>query len=102
TRTNKTKQIPDSSSCVRRRLEHSAAQYVGDCFDGPVVVRQPFGVARAKPREFALRGLESAADFQVSIFERQKIGERPLDDAQAVLRESQLADHLRLQQAHGV
>src|SRR5439155_909474 len=55
-----------------------------------------------KARQFALRGFQAAAHFQVAVFERQEVGQRALDDAQAMLREAQVADHLGLQQADGV
>src|SRR5690606_23057412 len=49
------------------------------------------------------RRLDAAADLEVRVGrERQEVRERALDDAQAVLRQPQVAYHLRLQQAHRV
>src|SRR5207249_4136458 len=37
-----------------------------------------------------------------SVGKREKIGERPFDDSQSMLDKPQLADHLGVEQAHGI
>ncbi len=88
---------------IGRRLEDEAAQRVGSGFDGAVVVRQAPGVASREARELLLGVRGRRTELEISpVRERQEIRERPLDDLQAVIREPQVADHLRIEQAHRV
>ena len=95
-------QVDEAAADVRRALQRQLAQRVRNAPQDRPIVRQPLGVARGKARQLALRGLQAAAHLQIAVFERQEVGQRALDDAQAMLREAQVADHLGLQQADGV
>ncbi len=88
---------------VGRRLEQERAQHVGHGGEARVVRRQPLGVAPAEARHLAPGGVQAAAHAQApAAGQRQEVGERALDDAQPVPGEPQVADHLRMQQAHRV
>src|SRR5206468_12304768 len=68
-----------------------------------VVLRKLLGVARRVFRDFGLRRRESTADLEIALaWERQKIRKRPGDDRQAVVRETEVANDLRIEQADRV
>src|SRR6202043_2847505 len=86
---------------IRRRLEDHVAQHIGNHFEALAIWREPGGIPRREFRYFlfALAG----ADLEVlSFVERQKVGEPALDDAQAVPRQVQIPDDLRIEQGYGV
>ena len=89
---------------VGRRLEHEIAQHVGRAFERRVVGRQALGVAR---RELARwprwRAGEAVGHQQRAVLvDGPEVGGRALDDREAVPRELEVADDLRIEQAHRV
>ena len=93
--------MPKLAEQVRRRAQHELPQHVGDVLE---LARKPverIGIARAEPRDGCL-GPAFAGEEIVAVRGRQEILRAPLDHAQALLGEAQIADDLRVEQAHGV
>jgi hypothetical protein len=98
----RTEQVVDAAAHVGRGFEQQAAQHVGHHVQARVVLGQPPGIALREARDLALGGLEPSAHLDVAVLERQEVGERPLDHAQAVLGEPQVAITRGIEQAHRV
>ena len=82
---------------IRRRFEREGAQHIGYRFEPRLIGVEPLGIARGEFRDFLVR--LAAACLQVApVIERQEIRDLPLDDAQAMLGEPQVGDHLRAEQ----
>ncbi len=82
---------------VGRRFEGKRAQDVGDRLEPRVVCVHALGVARGELGDFLLGA--AAADLEVApVVEGEKIGDFPLDDAQPVRAEIEIADDLRIEQ----
>ena len=97
------KRITPAAAGIGRRLQHHCAQHVGQALDHRREGGQACGIARREARDFALRARDIGADAQVrTLAQRQEVGDRPRQYPQAVLGEPQVAQHLGLQQAHGV
>ena len=96
-------EIEEAPADVRRAFEHKVAQHIRHPLQHGPVRGQALGVAARESCEFRLRCFEPAADFKVGApVQRQEVGIRPLHDPQAVVRQVQIADHLRVEQAHRV
>ena len=88
---------------IGRGLLGQAAQHVADLVKHGVIGRQRFGVAIGELGEFGLGALQPAAQLQVAgLVDRQEVGDRPLDNAQAVAVQAHVGDHLRIEQADRV
>ena len=86
---------------VRRRLQHETAQHVGDRIDFAAERRVAFGVLGAELGDFRHRA--ALAGEQVAAVEvGQKILHAPLDDAQPVLMQREVADDFRVEQPDGI
>ena len=91
--------MPRLGGVSRTRLRSVSAA----ALDGAVVLGQALGVALGEARELLLRVGGRRAELEVlSVGQRQEVGERALDDLQAVLGEPQVADHLGIEEAHRV
>ena len=86
---------------VRRRLQRERAQFVGDRLEPALVLGQAFGITARELRDLR-RGAPATRDEIAVVRQRQEVVEPALHDAQAVPREIEIGDHLRLQQRHRV
>ena len=72
-------------------------------FSGAIVDGQAFGVARRKPGHFGEHvGIGRPHAQAIAAGKRQEVRHRPLDDAQAVLMQTEIAYHAGMQQAYRV
>ena len=86
---------------VRRRLEDDGAQHIGDRRQACLIIVQTIRIPRREFRDLSFR--LAAADLQeASVIQWQKVGDRTLDDAQAMDGKIEVADDLRVQQRDGV
>ena len=76
---------------VRRRAQHELPQHVGDVFQFARKPVERIGIACAEPRDGRL-GPALAGEEIAAVGRRQKILRAPLDDAQALLGEAEVAD----------
>ena len=90
-----------SGGRIGRRLHRGGAQCVGHPLEPGFVGVEAFGVADGKFCDLGLRppgrGLQITA-----VRQRQEVGERPLDDPEAVSREIEVADDLRIEERHRI
>ena len=86
---------------VRRRLEGERADDVGDAREPRLVGRKALGVARRELRRLR-RGPPWPDLKKAPVGQGQEIGERPLDDAQAVPGKVEVADDRRMEERHRV
>ena len=86
---------------VRRRALHQFAQHRHDAIQHRPVVGQALRIARTPRRDLAHRVFAAEAEA-APVRQRQEIRIRPLDHAQAMLVQAQVADHLRVEQADRV
>ena len=95
--------LAHAAADVRRGLQHDAAQHVCHAFQPVVVLGQPLCIARRELRHFRLGRRQPATHLQEGcVRQRQEVGQRPLQHAQAVLGEPQVADHGGIEQADRV
>jgi hypothetical protein len=88
---------------VRRSLLGQVTQHVADLVQHGVVGRQHLGVAAAILAEFLLGALQAAAQLQVfGVADRQEVGDRPLQEGQAVVAQAHVGDDLGIEQADRV
>ena len=88
---------------IRRRHAQHAAQHRGDAIEHRVIRGQRLGIAARKLRHLRLRRRDAAADLQIfAIGQRQEVGERPRANGKTMLREPEIADHPRVEQADRV
>ncbi len=86
---------------VRRSFEHEIAQHIGDPIEPGTIRREALGIARRELRHFLLGS--SRADFQkLAGVQRQEIRQSPLDHAQTVARQVEVADDFRVEQRDGI
>ncbi len=92
---------PAARGHVRRRFEREFAQHVGDQIEAALVFGQRVGVLLGELRHFVARA--AGAGQQIcTVGARQEIVRFAQDDLESVLFQFEIADHLRLQQRHGV
>ena len=83
------------------RAHHQLAQHVHDPIEHRVVIRQALRIAGRPLRDFRLRVLTAETE-RAPVGQRQEVCVRSLGDAQAVLVQAQVADHLGIEQADRV
>ncbi len=86
---------------VRRRLQHQAAQHVGDGVDFAVEGGVAFGVFGGELRQL-LRHAAVGGEEVAAVRRRHEILRAALDDFEPVPRERKVGDDLGIEQAHGV
>ncbi len=92
-----------AASCrhVRRRLEGDRAQNVGHALEPRLIGVETLGVAGRELGDLGFRAPGRRLQI-AAIGKGQEVGERPLDDPQAVPREIEIPDDRRMEQRNGV
>ena len=86
---------------VRRRALHQLAQHHDHAIEHRVILRQLLHIALRPARDVG-RAVLAAEPERLPIGQRQEIRIRPLHHPQPVFLQTEIADHFRIEQAHGV